>query len=205
MRKNTADIPGATERGAGDFKLVNSRAKETSEMSQYQIFGPFKLHKNGHLVDRSRYAEFWESVEQDHSGLSKAVGCYIFGIRAGKGAKPWYVGKTERHSFRGECWTPHKLNLYNEALNGRNRGTAMLYLVARRTKGGRFAKPRKNGIGDIRALENLLIGSCLLRNRKLLNVKQTKHPRGIVVPGYMNEQPGARPKAAKQLAALLGT
>jgi hypothetical protein len=114
-------------------------------------------------------------------------------------------GETEKHSFKGETWSPHKLNLYNEALNLRKRGAAVLYLIAKRTKGGRFAKPRKRGIGDVRALENLLIGSCLLRNRKLLNVKQTKHPRGIVVPGYMNEQLGARSVSAKNLAKLLGT
>jgi hypothetical protein len=45
----------------------------------------------------------------------------------------------------------------------------------------------------------------LLRNRELLNARQTKHLRGIVVPGYMNEQPGARPAAARELATLLGT
>jgi hypothetical protein len=58
---------------------------------------------------------------------------------------------------------------------------------------------------DIRALENLLIGTCLLRNHKLLNAKQTKNLRGTVVPGYMNELPGARSKPAKDLAKLLGT
>ncbi len=172
-------------------------------MSQYQVFGPFELCKSGHLVDRLSCGEFWDTVEQRKTGLSKAVGCYIFGIRAAKGAKPWYVGKTEKHSFKGECWTHHKLNLYNEALKNRKKGTAVLYLVAKRTKRGRWAKPRKNGMGDVRALENLLIGTCLLRNRKLLNIKQTKHLRALKVPGFMNEQPGARSNAATQLATLL--
>src|ERR1035441_8309656 len=60
---------------------------------------------------------------------------------AAKGERPWYVGKTEKHSFKGEVLTPHKLVLYNEALNLRKKGTPLLYLVARRTKSGRFAKP----------------------------------------------------------------
>jgi len=137
------------------------------------------MRKNGSLIDRRECAEFWARVEQASGGLSSAVGCYIFAIRAAKGALPWYVGKTEKHSFKGETWSPHKLNLYNEALNLRERGAAVLYLTAKRTKGGRFAKPRKRGIGDI--------------------------PRGIVVPGYMNEQPGARSVSAKSLAKLLGT
>jgi hypothetical protein len=78
-------------------------------------------------------------------------------------------------------------------------------LIAKRTSVGRFAKPRKGGIGEIRALENLLIGICLLRTSRLLNVKQTKHLKRIVVPGYMNEKPGARSTSAKSLAKLLRT
>ena len=174
-------------------------------MSQYQPFGPFKMRKNGNLVDKRACNRFWQTVDKSSPGLSGAVGCYIFAIRAAKGALPWYVGKTEKHSFKGETWTPHKLNLYNEALNLRHKGTAVLYLIARRTKGGKFAKPRKKGIGDIGALENLLIGTCLLRNQKLLNVRQTRYPRRIAVPGYMNEQPGARSVSARNLAKLLGT
>ncbi len=69
--------------------------------------------------------------------------------------------------------------MWGKQRNLRERGAAVLYLIAKRTKGGRFAKPRKRGIGDI--------------------------PRGIVVPGYMNEQPGARSVSAKSLAKLLGT
>jgi hypothetical protein len=107
--------------------------------------------------------------------------------------------------LKDETWSPHKLLVYSKALNLRERGTPVLYLIAKQTRIGRYAKPRKGGIGDIRALENLLIGSCLLRNSKLLNVKQVKHPKGIVVPGYMNEPPGARSASATGLAKLLGT
>jgi hypothetical protein len=176
-------------------------------MRTYQVFGPFNLRKSGKLVDKHYRKDFWGDVERRQPGLPSAVGCYVFGIKAAKGALPWYVGRTEKHDFKGETWTPHKLNLYNEALNSRKKkkGTPQLFLIARHTKGGKFAKPTKSGIGDVRALENLLIGTCLLRNRHLLNAKQTKHLRGIVVPGYMNEHPGARPKPARELAILLGT
>jgi hypothetical protein len=174
-------------------------------MSKYRVFGPFEIPRDRTLVDSHAKKKFWGDVEQGHTRLSNAVGCYIFAIRAAKGSRPWYVGKTEKSSFKGEAWTPHKLNLYNEALHRTEKGKPLLYFIARNTKGGKFAKPRKGGIGDIRALENLLIGTCLLRNSKLLNAKQTKHLRGIAVPGYMNEQPGARSKPAKDLAMLLGT
>jgi hypothetical protein len=174
-------------------------------MSTFQPFGPFKMPRNGSLVDTSMFAKFWANIERQSPGLSRAVGCYVFAIRAGKGAKPWYVGKTEKRNLRDETWSPHKLYVFSKALNLRERGTPVLYLIAKQTGVGRYAKPRKRGIGDVRALENLLIGSCLLRNSKLLNVKQVKHPKGIVVPGYMNELPGARSTSAKSLAKLLGT
>jgi hypothetical protein len=144
-------------------------------MSRYEPFGPFEIPTKGSLVDRREFTHFWDDIRQQSLGLPGAVGCYIFAIRAGKGAKPWYVGKTEKGNFKGETWSPHKLNIYNEELSGRKRCTPLLYLIAKRTSGGRYAKPRKGGIGEIRALENLLIGICLLRNPKLMNVKQTKY------------------------------
>jgi hypothetical protein len=182
-----------------------TRCPDRNPVTKYQVFGPFRVPRNGTLVDKHGYNKFWADIGQNNPGLQRAVGCYIFAVRAAKGELPWYVGKTERGSFKGETWSPHKLNLYNESLNSRKKGTALLYLIARRTRVGRFAKPRKAGRGDIRAWENLLIGICLLRNRDLLNVKQTKHLRGIVVPGYMNERPGARSAPARRLAKLLGT
>jgi len=172
-------------------------------MSLYTVFGPFEIPRAGNMVDGRRYRTFWRDVEEQHPGLPTAVGCYVFAIRAAKGARPWYVGKTEKHNFKGEAWTPHKLLLYNKALNDRGKGKPLLYLIAKHTKGGRLAKPRRGGIGEIRALENLLIGSCILRNSKLLNVKQTKHLRGIVVPGYMNGKRGALSKSARSVARLL--
>ncbi len=174
-------------------------------MSTYRVYGPFEIPRNGALVDSHAKKEFWRNVEAEQVRLSSAVGCYVFAIRAAKGSRPWYVGKTEKSSFKGEAWTPHKLNLYNEALHLRKKGKPLLFFIARGTKGGKFAQPRRGGIGDIRALENLLIGTCLLRNSKLLNAKQTKHLRGTIVPGYMNEQPGARSRPAGDLAKLLGT
>lgn len=84
------------------------------------------------------------------------------------------------------------------------KGTPVLFFVAKRTTGGRFAKQAMNGISSVRALEELLIGTCLLRNSRLLNKRTTKHYREIEVPGYMNESPGARSSHARRLAKLLG-
>jgi hypothetical protein len=109
---------------------------------------------------------------------------------------------TENSSFRKESWQPHKLNLYVDAMQSRKKGTPVLYLIAKQTTGGRFTKPSKSRLGSVRALEKLLINTCILRNPDLLNKKATKHPRGLIVPGYMNA--GTRTDRAKRLAELLG-
>ena len=172
------------------------------QISKFEPFGPFTMPVQGARVDRSREKEFWNKVEDELQGLSDSVGCYIFAIRVAKGVLPWYVGMTEKRSFRKESWEPHKLNLYIEALLDRKRGTPLLYLIAKQTTSGRFTKSSKSRLGSVRALEKLLIHTCILKNPKLLNKKATRHFRGLQVPGYMNA--GARTGQARQLAKVLG-
>ena len=79
---------------------------------KYDVFGPFKIPRteNRQRVDRRGLRDFWNEVEtlrQRNESLASASGCYIFAIRAGKGAKPWYVGQATK-TFRQECFTPHK-------------------------------------------------------------------------------------------------
>lgn len=60
----------------------------------YETYGEFevpcKAGKKEKTLDFSKevLAKFWNEIEErdeKHSGLSKACGCYIFAIRAGKG------------------------------------------------------------------------------------------------------------------------
>jgi hypothetical protein len=168
-------------------------------MSRFEPFGPFDMPVDGVHIDTGLAKEFWQSVEDARQGLQDAIGCYIFAIRAGRGTKPWYVGKTER-SFRQEAWQPGKLLLFSKHLDSRKRGTPVLYLIAKQTSRGRFAK----GSRSVKPLEEMLIGQCLLRNHRLLNKKDINRFLKIEVPGFMNEPRGARSAPAKELAKLLG-
>ncbi len=68
-------------------------------------------------ADKEFLLAFWSRVDGEiEDGLSGAIGCYIFSIRAGKGSLPWYVGLAEKQSFRKECFTSHKLKHYNNAI-----------------------------------------------------------------------------------------
>ena len=169
---------------------------------RYGVFGPFKVPRRDsrRIVTPRQLRDFWEGVGEKHPGLPDASGCYIFGISASGGARPWYVGQAKR-AFRKECFTPHKLLRYNEALADRKRGKPILLLLARQTSGGRFA----NQLSDREAnnLENLLIHNCLRANRKLLNISKTSFLKEAEIPGLLNSPPGAPSESTVFLRGLL--
>jgi len=171
---------------------------------KFEPHGPFELPRSDGEIDRSKKNSFWKSIETEHPSLSNAVGCYIFAMKAAKGFKPWYVGKTERQSFMAETWQPGNLLSYGGVIR-KHHGKPMLFLLAKLTAQGKFAKPTKRKIGAVAALEEMLIGVCLQRNGELLNKKTTRYLKGLQVPGYLNDSPGARPKSARALARLLNT
>jgi hypothetical protein len=172
---------------------------------KFRPYGPFEIPIEENEVAKFELNDFWKSIEARHPNLQDAVGCYIFAIHSRSLVRPWYVGKTEKASFKKEAFQLHKLELYRNILKIRKRGISHLYLIARITPAGKFRRAGKSGIESIRKLEELLIGACLIKNAKLANKSITKHLKEIQVPGYMNETPGARSLEAKHLAQLLGT
>jgi hypothetical protein len=159
---------------------------------EYSIHGPFEIRtykgvKNNKAVNRAIEAKksFWDEVETKVPDLPTACGCYLFAIQAGKGFTPWYVGLAEK-GFQKECLTGHKFGIYTDVLNSGS-GTPILFFIARLTnKKNIFAKPSKNGRNDIKFLENMLIGTAIVKNSELKNKKQTKYLRNMRVPGVIN-------------------
>jgi len=158
---------------------------------KYSIHGPFKIirvKKTG-LIDRDKAAKksFWNMVGKE---VSSSCGCYLFAIQAAKGIKPWYIGLAAKQSFEKECFTPQKINIYNEVLASGS-GTPLLFLVAKRTNKGKIVKPSKNGHKkDIIFLETMLIATAREKNRKLKNKMKTKYLRKMIVPGLINTPRG---------------
>lgn len=170
-------------------------------------YGPLAIPKadNGLIAgDKKSLAEFWDRVNSElEEGLSEAVGCYIYSIRAGRGILPWYVGLAEKRTFRKECFTSHKLNHYNQAIAAR-KGTPVITLIAKFTIGENYAKPSGNGHRDIQLLENMLIGTCIRRNGNLLNIRDTKLLREMVVPGLLNNPKGRDHSSVAKFKTILG-
>jgi hypothetical protein len=156
------------------------------------------------LIAKDALSSFWNFIDDElEEGLSGAIGCYIFSIRAGKGALPWYVGLAEKQSFRKECFTTHKLYHYNDAIADR-KGTPMLTLIAKYTPGGKLVHPTENEHPDIQFLEKMLISKCLTRNPYLRNVKDTKLLRDMVVYGLLNTPQGNPKSSVSEFRSLIG-
>ncbi len=155
--------------------------------------------------DKNSLADLWYRVDTEvENGLSGAIGCYIFSIRAGKGVLPWYVGLAEKQSFMKECLTSHKLVHYNNVIAGR-KGTPLLTLIAKYTPKGKIVGPTGNEHRDIQFLETMLISSCLGRNANLYNGRDTKLLREMVVPGMLNTPPGKGHASVSDFRSLIGS
>jgi hypothetical protein len=175
------------------------------ERIEFVPFGPFPLPRlSRKKIDVTKRAQFWRGIDARHPGLSKAVGCYVFAITASTGTLPWYIGKTTKLAFARETWATHRLVQYQDILRRRRLGTPLLFLVAKRTPQGRFARPTKRGGSDIDLLEALMLESALLRNRKLQNPRSTRHLQSISLSGFINAKPGRPSRSAQHLAHVLG-
>ena len=162
----------------------------------YETYGEFEMPckdtKKGKILDfyPSALNEFWSKVEERLSGLSAAVGCYIFATKFGKAITPWYVGQT-KNSFKDECFQPQKRNIYNDVFNDVAKVIPVMILVARCTTKGK--KPAKSGSllkGEADYVEQLLIRKALSKNPKLANIRNTKFFKEIVLPGVQNNPKG---------------
>jgi hypothetical protein len=151
---------------------------------EYEVHGPYVVPRKVRLIDRNSKvrARFWSQIDAEIPGLSEAVGCYIFCVNN----KPWYVGMAERQTFRKECFGHHKLVAYNEALVRTKKGVPKLYLLAKLTKGGAFTRVTTKKHRSTHFLENLLIGIALNKNPELINLKNTKIHKSLIVPGVVH-------------------
>ena len=170
----------------------------------FEVHGEFGISiTHGRRIDRSSISAFWQEVDKNVPGLSGANGCYLFGVSS-SGADmtmPWYVGMTTK-SFKSECFQPHKILYYDDALHEYQRGGPMMFLMPKRTPTGRFAGSGK--AKDIQFLEKFLIGVALKRNPDLLNKRDTKMYKEIYVPGLVNASRGNPGAAARRLKKSLG-
>ncbi len=149
------------------------------------------MKKAGRLICSEDAAKFWKK----YPDVADRRGCYVFGVRAGKGSTPGYVGKASK-TFRQEVFTEHKRNRFNEHLADYHKGTpVLLFVLAPKKKG----KPNTKQFGE---LERFLIDVALAANPNLTNEKGTvTEDWGIT--GVLRSGKGKPTKAAKALTRML--
>lgn len=141
----------------------------------FRVRGPFKIPVKGkqHPYIESGSPDFWEQPEAGR--FAKGRGCYLFAIRAAKGFRPIYVGRTKK-SFEKECFTYHKIaDHYQPALADTGKGTPVMFLIT--LEGGKGPINKR----AIAQLETFLIQNAVAKNPYLSNVQGTKQEEwGIV-------------------------
>ena len=173
----------------------------------YTTQGPFELPTregmNGKVLDYSNPAKtrFWKHVDNAFDGLQFGVGCYLYCIRSGGGITPWYVGQTKLR-FNQEVFESHKKVVYQQVLNERvASGTPVLFLIAKLTPSGNVGTSISKT--ESKFVERLLIERALHKNYDLMNQKDTKYLRELIIPGLLNNPTGAPTSGAQMLKKAL--
>lgn len=155
----------------------------------FSVVGPRNVPvyqgRAGRTITDDNVHAFWK----DNTDLATRRGCYVFGIRAGKGWTLAYVGKATK-SFKQEVFQHHKLTRYQQFLADYRKGTPILFFVIAPVKQG---APNSVHIGE---LEEFLIQTGLAANPELLNIKGTKAEEwgigGVLRGGKGNQSKSAR-------------
>lgn len=170
---------------------------------KYEVFGPFPFNFSGRQDHRQILNQFWADIEADKhaTGLSNAVGVYVWTIRQGKRHVPWNVGLTDKQGFKARFFQKKASVL--EILIANPDAEIQVYLLALRSKGGKFKRPTKSEKINVNHwLETMLIGAAISVNSELHNKAKASYLRRAVIDGYLNDEVDQRSDAAKAFSRL---
>jgi hypothetical protein len=153
---------------------------------------PYYQGKAGRTLTDDNVDEFWEI----NSDIAKLRGCYVFGIRAGKGLTPGYVGRATK-SFKQEVFSPHKLSRYQQFLADYGKGTPVMFFLVPPTKKGALNKK------NVTELERFLIQTGVDANEDLMNIKGTKKLEEWGIAGVFAGGKGKASVAAKAFKQMM--
>jgi len=166
-------------------------------MTQFTCHGPFEIPTVKLAAARSiagpEIMAFWSQ----NASYSPRVGCYIFGMRAGKGITPWYVGKATK-SFGQEAFSSDKLTRYLHVLADYQRGKPVIFFVAYPA-----GKKGTTNFRHIAALEKFLIQSAAIANPFLKNINHATAPNWGIA-GVLRSATKKPTNSAVAVKALLG-
>jgi hypothetical protein len=171
---------------------------------RFDVAGPFELRRYGKkkIITNESMTALKPQLENWSPGLSKACGCYIFAIRAGKGYTPYYVGQACKRSLLLEALNPSNIQKFNTACS-ESKGMPVVFFLPMRTPTGRYRK-KGGGRGSLGFLEQWLIAAAIEKNRNgLINTRETHFLRKITVVGIFNAKRGEATSASRKLRKAL--
>lgn len=158
----------------------------------YTVYGPFKVDKAALHSGGKALNAFWE--QDGAADVAERKGVYVFGIRAGKGITPQYVGKATK-AFRSECFTSHKLHKYVSAISS-HAGTPVLFFVVRPLAKGQIKKRQ------VKEMENYLIVAGWEKNPDIRNIQGVGKPDWCI-HGVLRSPKGHPGLAAIQFRSMM--
>ncbi|MGH9426867.1 MAG: hypothetical protein ACRD2L_11275 [Terriglobia bacterium] len=165
-------------------------------MAIFAVVGPLKLSfyqgKGGRTLRNEDIRAFWDVNRK----YERRRGCYVFGIRAGKGYTPGYVGRATK-GLKQEVFTFHKLVRYQQFMADYAKGTPVLFFALAPAQKG---KPNNS---QIRAIEKYLIDLAITANPDLLNIKDTK-PLDWGIKGVVRGGKGKTSSGTRDFRRMLG-
>ena len=166
-------------------------------MTQFTCHGPFPIPTAklpaGKGITSAQIKAFWGQ----NPDYSAEVGCYVFGMKAGKGITPLYVGKATK-SYSQEVFASHKLTKYLHALAAYKKGTPVMFFVAYPSN-----KKGAANLKHIAALEKFLIQQAAVSNPLLLNINHVSVP-AWGISGVLRSATKKPTNGAVAFKALLG-
>jgi hypothetical protein len=167
-------------------------------MTKFATYGPFLLHvkRRGRGYQIS-YAGFWKA-DATRKALSAKRGVYLFGIRAGKGFTPIYVGRATKTAFRTECFNPVNRKKYRSGIQSYKKCTPVLLLVVHPKKKGRY---NRKAIDEI---ETFLVQLCAEKNPRLENLRKRRVPKWSIEGVIRCSRRGRRKAPEGALKAMAG-
>lgn len=166
------------------------------KLKSFSVYGPHKISPEIFKVCKSITKRSEAEFLKEHTELLKRIGCYVFAIRAGKGIRPWYVGKATK-TFAQEIFTSKNCRTYNEVLADQGKGSPVMFFIARDEHKG--ATPRI----AIDQIESYLILAAGQANPKLKNMQKRKKIEPWRIPGVVNSGKGNISESAKKFKVCL--
>jgi hypothetical protein len=98
-------------------------------MAEFQVAGPYKIPFEWKPGGRTLFHKNFWSQSAALEELQWERGCYVFAMKAGKGATPLYVGEATK-SFKQECFNPANVRKVLDALAEYAKGSPVLYFCS---------------------------------------------------------------------------